>query len=238
MSFFLLKSILALFFLASAVFAVTSMLTMMGKAEKKVSPKTLLNIHKISGRLFLMFLLPLLFLGMKHLVKIGDQASVRAVFHAVLALGLTAVFLLKVAIVKFYRQFLQFAPVMGLLVFGFAFVVFSISAGYYSVISLKTDPSPSQKAEIVFSKIIGNAEKGASFFNAKCLSCHYPDSEDKKLGPGLKGLFDMEELPHSGRPANVENVKRQLLQPALVMPAFTKLTEQELADLIAYLKTL
>ena len=48
MSFFLIKSILALFFLASAVSAVLSMLTMMGKAEKKVSPKTLRNINRIS----------------------------------------------------------------------------------------------------------------------------------------------------------------------------------------------
>ena len=39
MSFFLIKSILALFLLAAAVGAVTSMLTMMGKAEKKNQPQ-------------------------------------------------------------------------------------------------------------------------------------------------------------------------------------------------------
>ena len=198
----------------------------------------LVRIHKISGRLFLLLLLSLLFLGMRYWVRIGDQASIRAVFHAVLALGLIIIFLLKVAIVKFYKQFLRFAPVMGLLVFSFTFVVFSISAGFYSVRALSSEPTLSEEINAVSSEIVASAEKGASFYDAKCLSCHYADSEDKKIGPGLKDLFKKEKLPYSGRPATVENVKRQLIQPALVMPSFTKLTEQEMSDLIAYLKTL
>ena len=238
MSFFLIKSILALFFLAAAVSAVTSMLTMMGKAEKKVSPKTLRKIHIISGRIFLLLLLPLLFLGMRYWSHAGEEASLRAVFHAVLAWGLITIFLLKVVIVKFYKQFLRFAPTMGLLLFGFVFVVFSISAGYYSVKTLRASPPPIEVVNTVPSEIIGSAEKGASFYNAKCLSCHYPDSEDKKLGPGFKDLFQKEKLPHSGRPVTVDNIKQQLIRPAMVMPSFTKMTEQDTADLIAYLKTL
>ena len=166
MSFFLIKSILALFFLATAVSAVTSMLTMMGKAEKKVSPKTLRNIHIISGRLFLILLFPLLFLGMRHWSQIGEQASLRAVLHAVLAWGLIIIFLLKVAIVKFYKQFLRFAPVMGILVFSFAFVVFSISAGYYSLRAWTADPTPPEEVNVVSSEAVGSVEKGASFYNA------------------------------------------------------------------------
>ena len=238
MSFFLLKIILALFFLAAAVSSVTSMLTMMGKAEKKVSPKTLRNIHIISGRLFLLLLLPLLFLGMRYWSQIGEQASLRAVFHAVLAWGLITIFLLKVVIVKFFKQFLRFAPVMGLLVFGLAFVVFSISAGYYSVRTLSADPTPNEEVKPASSEIVGSVDLGVSFYNEKCLSCHYADTEDKKTGPGLKDLFNKGKLPYSGRPATVENIKQQLTQPALVMPSFTNLTEQEIADLIAYLKTL
>ncbi len=238
MSFFLLKTILASVFLAVAVGAAMSMLALMGKTEKKINPKTLRNTHKIAGRLFFLLLLLLIFLGLRHWVRIGDQASIRAVFHAVLALGLTIIFLLKVAIVKFYKKFLRFAPVMGLLVFSFAFVVFSISAGFYSLRSLGAEPTLSEEIGKVISEIIGDAGKGASYYETNCLSCHYPDSEDKKVGPGLKDLFKKEKLPHTGRPTTVENVKQQLIRPALVMPSFTKLTEQETADLIAYLKTL
>jgi cytochrome c2 len=211
---------------------------MMGKTEKKIAPKTLRTIHKISGRLFLLLLLALLFLGMKYWAKIGDQASIRAVFHAVLALGFTIIFLLKVVIVKYFKQFLRFAPVLGILVFCFAFVVFSISAGFYTIRSLSTEQTSSEEIMAASSEIIPNAEKGSSFYKTNCLSCHYPDSEDKKMGPGLKGLFQKEKMPYSGRPPTVENIKQQLIRPALVMPSFTKLTEQEMADLIAYLKSL
>jgi len=238
MSFFLLKSILALIFLVSALGAAASMFTMMGKAEKKISPKTLVKIHKICGRVFLILLLPLLFLGMRYWTRIGDQASLRAVFHAVLASGLIIIVLLKVAIVKFYKQFLRFAPVLGMLVLSFVFVVFSISAVYYSVRALNADPASYAEADAMESEIVENPESGASFFNANCLSCHHADKEDKKLGPGLKNLLKKEKLPHSGRPATVENVKQQLIQPVLTMPSFARLTGQEMADLIAYLKTL
>jgi cytochrome c2 len=238
MSFFLLKTILALIFLVVGVIAITSMLTIMGKAEKKTDPKTLRMIHKISGRLFLLLLLALLFLGMRYWIKIGDQASLRAVLHAVLALGLFIIFLLKVVIVKFYKQFLRFAPALGMLVFCFAFVVFSISAGFYSLRALGTEPAPIEDTDAANSEIVGDAKKGASFYDTNCLSCHYADSEDKKLGPGLKGLLKREKFPYSGRPATIENIKLQLIRPALVMPSFGKLTDQEMADLIAYLKTL
>lgn len=238
MSFILLKSILAFIFLASAVIAVLSMLTMMGKTEKKISPKTLKTMHRISGRLFLILLLPLLYLGMKYWVGIGDQASVRAVFHAVLALGLIITFLLKISIVKIFKQFLRFAPALGMLVFSFAFVIFSISAGYYSIKNLVANPGPPPEIDSASSEIVGSAEKGANFYNAKCLSCHHADREDKKLGPGLKDVLNKEKLPHSGRPATAENIIQQLIRPALTMPSFAKMTEQEMANLIAYLKTL
>lgn len=238
MSFFHLKIILALFFLVTAVIAVTSMLTMMGKAEKKANPKTLRKIHIISGRLFLLLLLPLLFLGMRHWTQIGEQASLRAVFHAILAWGLITLFLIKVVIVKFFKQFLRFAPAMGLLVFGFVIVVFFISAGYYSVMALGAKPMPSEEVQPGSSEIVGNSESGASYYNTNCLSCHYTDTEDKKVGPGLKDLFNKEKLPYSDRLTTVENIKQQLIRPVLVMPSFTKMTDQEMADLIAFLKTL
>lgn len=238
MSFILLKFILALIFLVSAVIAALSMLTMMGKTEKKISPKTLRTLHKISGWLFLILLIPLIYLGMKYWVRLGDQASVRAVFHAVLALGLIITILLKISIVKLFKQFLRFAPAMGMLVFSFAFVVFSVSAGYYSLRTLIVNPELPSEIKEASSEIVGSAEKGAKFYNAKCLSCHFADKEENKLGPGLKGLLTKEKLPHSGRPATVENVKQQLIRPMITMPSFAKMTEQEMADLIAYLKIL
>jgi cytochrome c2 len=84
----------------------------------------------------------------------------------------------------------------------------------------------------------GKTEKGGALFNRKCASCHYSDREDAKHGPGLKNILKKEALPSSKRPATVENISLQLRKPYRVMPSFTSLSEQELADLLAYLKTL
>jgi mono/diheme cytochrome c family protein len=240
MSFFLFKSILALFFLITALIALLSMLTSVGKTEKKTSPDTLRKIHKISGFLFFILLLVISYFCLKYWVKVGDQASIRATFHAVLAFALIIIFILKIMIVQFYKQFLRFAPVLGMLVFCFAFVIFSTSAGFYLLRSVCSSPTPlvesSQPA--ASSAITGNAERGAILYGEKCSSCHYADREHPRLGPGLKALFKKETLPHSGRPATAENVREQLLRPILTMPSFSRLPEQDIADLLEYLKTL
>ena len=52
MSFFLFKSILAIFFLSAAIIAVITMLSLMGKKERKTSDRILRKMHKGSGFVF------------------------------------------------------------------------------------------------------------------------------------------------------------------------------------------
>ncbi len=82
--------------------------------------------------------------------------------------------------------------------------------------------------------------QGAMLFKEKgCFQCHLTGSTETKIGPGLKGLFDKKELPASGRPATEENVRTQLKDPYQDMPSFAdRLTEEELEQIISYLKTL
>ncbi len=240
MSFFLFKSILAVFFLITALIALLSMLTMMGKTEKKIKPNTLRKMHKTSGFLFLILLLVISYFCLKYWMKVGDQASIRAVFHGVLAFALIIIFFIKVVVVQFYKHFLKFAPVLGIIVFCLAFVVFSTSAGFYLLRTLCASPASTERSPLPLTsnKISGSAERGAALYREKCSSCHYADREDTRLGPGLKNLLKKEKLPHSGRPATVENVKEQLIRPIVAMPSFAKLSEQEMEDLLEYLKIL
>ena len=64
------------------------------------------------------------------------------------------------------------------------------------------------------------------------------DKTDMKYGPGLLGLFKGQALPASGRPATEDNVRSQLITPFEKMPAFEELSEGQIADLIAYMRTL
>jgi cytochrome c2 len=83
----------------------------------------------------------------------------------------------------------------------------------------------------------GDAAKGKEVFE-QCGVCHNADSEEKKMGPGLKGLFKKSKLAN-GKPANEANVRAIVDQGGNGMPAYEEMLEKnEKDDLIAYLKTL
>jgi len=81
-------------------------------------------------------------------------------------------------------------------------------------------------------------EKGARIFQKDCADCHYADRREAKIGPGLYGLFKRQKLPTTARPVTEENVRKQITNPANVMPAFTDLSEEEMKTLLAYIKSL
>jgi cytochrome c len=83
----------------------------------------------------------------------------------------------------------------------------------------------------------GDPDKGKEVFQ-QCTPCHNADSTEKKMGPGLKGLFSKEKLNNGKKPTD-ENVRAQIDEGGNGMPAYKEmLSEDEKTDLIAYLKTL
>lgn len=83
-----------------------------------------------------------------------------------------------------------------------------------------------------------NQSAGQALFEQKCAFCHYTDSSDTKIGPGLKALFQRKTLPTSNWPLTEENVRRQIVTPYENMPAFKGLSEKEMQALMDYLKSL
>jgi uncharacterized membrane protein len=81
-------------------------------------------------------------------------------------------------------------------------------------------------------------QAGVDLFAESCAMCHFTDSTETKVGPGLKGLFQREALPVSQKPVTAEAVADQLKTPFENMPAFPDLTDEEIASLVAYLRTL
>lgn len=83
----------------------------------------------------------------------------------------------------------------------------------------------------------GDAAKGKELFE-QCGVCHNADSDEKKMGPGLKGLFKKAKLAN-GKAVNDENVKAILNSGGNGMPAYESiLSDDEKAHVMAYLKTL
>jgi cytochrome c len=82
-----------------------------------------------------------------------------------------------------------------------------------------------------------DAEKGKEVFE-QCAVCHNADSDEKKMGPGLKGLFKKDKLKN-GKKVTEANVKALINAGGNGMPAYADmLSDEEKANLMAYLKTL
>jgi cytochrome c len=83
----------------------------------------------------------------------------------------------------------------------------------------------------------GDAAKGKEVFE-QCSVCHNADSTDKKIGPGLKGLYKQEKLVN-GKKVTDANVLDLINNGGNGMPAYADmLTADDKANVIAYLKTL
>jgi mono/diheme cytochrome c family protein len=83
------------------------------------------------------------------------------------------------------------------------------------------------------------ASRGKEIFQDYCFLCHDRATERvKPLGPSLNGLFKRERLI-VGKPVNEANVTEVIKTgPTPGMPAFRyALTEQQIGDLVEFLKT-
>lgn len=133
---YLLKTILGTVFLAAVLTSFWSMMTLMGKPEKKTDPAKLKMIHRAAGIVIGILLVPLIYLGARFLARMGDAMSIRAGFHVVLAIAFVVLLILKIAIVRVYKNFLKHAPVLGMTIFILAVIVFAISAGFTVVMNI------------------------------------------------------------------------------------------------------
>ena len=82
------------------------------------------------------------------------------------------------------------------------------------------------------------AGNGKDLFAANCAGCHFADSKDAKVGPGLLGLFNNPKLPKSGRATSAENVRETIINGFGKMPPFKHLKDPEINALVDYLKSL
>ena len=81
------------------------------------------------------------------------------------------------------------------------------------------------------------ASRGKEIFD-QCRGCHSAETDEKKVGPSLKGLFQRSKL-RNGKPVTEKNIRSRIEQGGDGMPAFSDLlSDKDKFDLISYLKTL
>ena len=80
--------------------------------------------------------------------------------------------------------------------------------------------------------------KGKELFGTWCEICHFDKSSEKKVGPGLKGLFKRGKFA-DGRKVDETSLRTWIEKGGKDMPGFgDSLKTEEIQDLIAYVKTL
>lgn len=234
-----LKDFLAVAVIVSAGAAAVSMLTLMGRAEPARNPALLRKIHAWAGRVFAAAAGINMVLGIILLSRAGDELPPRAVLHWHIALTLGAVFLIKLVSVKKFRQMLRWVPGLGAVTFGAALVLFLGSAGFKVLMKVGRSASlPLASPSSPLPALSADAETGREIFAGLCAGCHARAAEPALSGPGLQSVLRRPNLPVSGRPATEGNIRRQLRDPFRSMPSFQRLTEAEIAALLAFLRTL
>jgi hypothetical protein len=100
-------------------------------------------------------------------------------------------------------------------------------------------PETGRQGTWIFTKLKNEKKSvsGEALFKNNCAVCHFTDTRQRKVGPGLQGLFQREQLP-SGKPLSEKNVKNQIRQGGGGMPPFGHLKEEEVQALVEYLKSL
>jgi cytochrome c len=83
----------------------------------------------------------------------------------------------------------------------------------------------------------GDPTKGKEVFE-QCGVCHSATTDQKKMGPSLKGLYKKPKLANGQKPSD-ESILAMVNKGKGSMPAFADvLSSEEKSHLIAYLKTL
>jgi cytochrome c len=81
--------------------------------------------------------------------------------------------------------------------------------------------------------------RGKSLFQQKCSICHYDTSDQKKIGPGLKGISKRGTFTVNGNKITDDSLKSWIENGDQLMPPFKDVLEPtQIKDLIAYVKTL
>jgi mono/diheme cytochrome c family protein len=102
------------------------------------------------------------------------------------------------------------------------------------------DPPAKAPAKKSAPSAAASATRGKEVFDKKCGVCHYADSDAKKIGPGLKGLYKRGTFTvnNNGKVTD-ESVKTFIENGDTLMPPFKDVLEQpQIKDVVAYVKTL
>ncbi len=227
-----------------------SMFELFGRTEKRFESAVLKRIHRANGLFFIVLAAIISYFCLDYIVNSGADLSPRGTFHSVFSLTVVILLVLKIVFLRFYRQFYGKVQTIGLIIALATFGMVGTSGGYFLLVTkLGTEARGTKDSA---GRILTGAKesvlgirtdaasigRGKELYDSKCYSCHDPDSTETIVGPGHKGILKNPHLPVSKKAATSQNIALQIRSPYGAMPAFAYLSDEEVADLVAYMNTL
>lgn len=124
----MLSIVLAYVALAAALTAVLAMLARLSGAAAGKGGAALLWVHRVAGYVFIAIMI-FLFAGMLFkITEYGNVLSARVAWHGAAGFAVVAFLFLKWAVVRPFRGLMKFAPALGMVAFGLAFLVINFGA--------------------------------------------------------------------------------------------------------------
>ena len=85
----------------------------------------------------------------------------------------------------------------------------------------------------------GSVTRGKEVFDQKCALCHFADSDQKKIGPGLKGISKRGTFTVNGNKVTTDSLTKWIETGDSLMPGMKDVLEPaQIRDVVAYVKTL
>lgn len=162
------SSLLATLLLVIGGVTVLIMLEMTGKVKDSPRRKGWIMLHRILGYLFLILFASMLVFMVVKAGGFQEELPARAMIHIVLALLLVPLIMIKIVVARRHAQLGTKLIMLGLAIFGLAFGLTGITAGYYAL-------HRSDYKYAVLSSVdddILNVEIGQKITNRKCSKCH------------------------------------------------------------------
>ena len=125
----------------------------------------------------------------------------------------------------------RFAKIAVLLLVG-------VCAASFALAQSGSKPAPAKKAAVTTPAFKGDVKKGKEVYETWCEICHYSENTEKKIGPGLKGVYKRGKFA-DGKKVDDQTMRQWIEGGGKDMPGFKdQISSSQIADLIAYLRSL
>lgn len=112
-----------------------------------------------------------------------------------------------------------------------------VLAGLAAAQSKSGESEPRTRPEMTATRE-AQIRRGKQVYDVYCGICHHPASSEKKIGPGLKGIYKRGKF-EDGKKVDDQTMRAWIEKGGKDMPAFEEtLTREEITALLAYLRTL